>query len=86
MLCRRMMKIACLMHISAQGEIEGRLQTKTLVAQYDPLMIAGKKRPAILWTTAASIAAVIEMVSTWQIAAKRFCETGRHSSARFPEN
>jgi len=52
-----------LMHVSAQGEIGGRLQTRVLVAQYDPLKIGGKARPAILWTTAASIASVIEMAS-----------------------
>jgi len=53
-----------LMHVSAQGEINGRLQTKVWVASYDPLLIDGLYRPAILWTTAASIAAVIELVST----------------------
>ena len=52
-----------LIHVSAQGAIHGRLQTKILVAEYDPLMIGGKLRPAILWTTAASIAAVVDMVS-----------------------
>jgi saccharopine dehydrogenase (NAD+, L-lysine-forming) len=61
-----------LMHVSAQGEINGRIQTKTIVAQYDPLVIAGKQRPAILWTTATSIAAVIEMVSTGALAQKGF--------------
>lgn len=61
-----------LMHVSAQGEIEGRLQTKVLVASYDPLMIAGKYRPAILWTTAASIAAAVELVSNGTLPQKGF--------------
>jgi len=61
-----------LIHISAQGEIKGRLQNKVLVAQYDPLKIAGKMRPAILWTTAASIAAVVEMVSNGKLPAHGF--------------
>jgi saccharopine dehydrogenase-like NADP-dependent oxidoreductase len=61
-----------LMHISAQGEIKGRLQNKVLVAQYDPLIIAGKQRPAILWTTAASIAAVVELASAGKLPAKGF--------------
>jgi saccharopine dehydrogenase (NAD+, L-lysine-forming) len=61
-----------LMHISAQGEINGRLQTRALVAQYDPLKIAGKMRPAILWTTAASIAAVVEMASASKLPARGF--------------
>jgi saccharopine dehydrogenase (NAD+, L-lysine-forming) len=56
-----------LMHISAQGEIKGRLQNKVFVAQYDPIRIDGKMRPAILWTTAASIAAVVEMASTGKL-------------------
>jgi saccharopine dehydrogenase-like NADP-dependent oxidoreductase len=59
-----------LMHISAQGEIRGRLQNRVLVAQYDPLKIAGRMRPAILWTTAASIAAVIEMAGTGKLPAR----------------
>jgi saccharopine dehydrogenase-like NADP-dependent oxidoreductase len=52
-----------LMHISAQGEISKRLQTKMLVAQYEPLTIGDKIYPAIIWTTAAAIAATVEMVS-----------------------
>ncbi|MGB4101310.1 MAG: saccharopine dehydrogenase C-terminal domain-containing protein [Alphaproteobacteria bacterium] len=52
-----------LIHVSVQGAIKGRMQTRTLVAQYDPVTIGGQNRPAILWTTATSIAAVIEMVS-----------------------
>ena len=59
------------MHISAQGEIKGRLQNKVLVAQYDPLTIAGKQRPAILWTTAASIATVVELASTGKLPPKK---------------
>jgi saccharopine dehydrogenase-like NADP-dependent oxidoreductase len=61
-----------LMHISAQGEIEGRMQTKILVAEYDPLIIAGKSRPAILWTTAASIASVVELVHNGDLPQKGF--------------
>ena len=61
-----------LIHVSAQGEIDGRLQTKTVIAQYDPLVIAGKAVPAILWTTAASIAAVVEMVGTGALPDKGF--------------
>ncbi len=56
-----------LMHISAQGEIKRRLQTKVLAAKYNPIKIAGKMRPAILWTTAASIAAVVELANTGKL-------------------
>ena len=61
-----------LIHVSAQGKSEGRWQTKVLVAQYDPIVIAGKLRPAILWTTAVSIAAVIEMVNAGALPARGF--------------
>lgn len=61
-----------LMHISAQGEVGGRLQTKILVAQYDPLVVGDKIRPAIVWTTAASIAAVVIMVSNGSLPQKGF--------------
>jgi len=61
-----------LIHVSAQGAVQGRLQTKILVAEYDPVIIADKIRPAILWTTAASIAAVVEMVSRKDLPQKGF--------------
>lgn len=52
-----------LVHASVQGKIGGKLQTKEVVADYLPLVISGKTRTAIAWTTAASIVAVVEMVS-----------------------
>lgn len=61
-----------LMHISAQGAIKGRMQTRVLAAQYNPIELAGKMRPAILWTTAASIAAVVELASAGKLPAKGF--------------
>ncbi|HEU0117860.1 MAG TPA: saccharopine dehydrogenase C-terminal domain-containing protein [Alphaproteobacteria bacterium] len=61
-----------LIHVSAEGAIKGRLQTKTLVAKLDAITVAGSMRPAILWTTAASIAAVIEMVSNGALKQKGF--------------
>jgi len=59
-----------LVHVSAQGAIKGHMQTKTFVAQYDPLVIGGRLRPAILWTTASSIAAVVDMVSRGKLPQK----------------
>jgi saccharopine dehydrogenase (NAD+, L-lysine-forming) len=52
-----------LVHASVQGHIKGRLQTKEIVADYEPLEIAGRSYTAITWTTAASIVAVVELVS-----------------------
>lgn len=61
-----------LVHVSAQGKIKGRLQTKTLVASYDPVEIDGKMYPAILWTTAAALAAVVELMSKGKLPKKGF--------------
>jgi saccharopine dehydrogenase (NAD+, L-lysine-forming) len=61
-----------LIHVSAQGAIAGRVQTKVLVAEYDPLKIAGRIYPAILWTTAASIASVVEMANRGALPARGF--------------
>jgi len=52
-----------LIHASVQGLIDGRLQTQEIVANYEPIEIAGRSRTAITWTTAASIVAVVELVS-----------------------
>ncbi len=52
-----------LIHASVQGHIQGRLQTRELVTDYRPIDIRGQMRTAIAWTTAASIVAVVELVS-----------------------
>jgi saccharopine dehydrogenase (NAD+, L-lysine-forming) len=52
-----------LIHVSVQGKIAGKLQTKELVADYKPIAFAGRYHTAIAWTTAASIVAVVELVS-----------------------
>jgi saccharopine dehydrogenase-like NADP-dependent oxidoreductase len=49
-------------HVSAEGEMDGRLQRHEFVRALKPLEIAGKQRTAIAWTTASSVAAVIELV------------------------
>ncbi len=50
-------------HVSAEGEIDGRLLRREFVRSFYPQMIAGGQRTAIAWTTSASACAVIEMVS-----------------------
>jgi saccharopine dehydrogenase-like NADP-dependent oxidoreductase len=72
-----------LIHVSAQGAINGRLQTKIFVAQYEPLEIGGKMRPAILWTTAASLAAIVEMAARGALPAKKFVRQEDISLAAF---
>ncbi len=49
-------------HVSSEGEIDGRLQRKEFVRACRPIEIAGKHRTAIAWTTAGSVVAVIELV------------------------
>ena len=52
-----------LVHASAQGHKHGTLQTQALVMEYHPIEIGYKTRTAIAWTTAASLVAVVELVS-----------------------
>ena len=52
-----------LIHVSVQGKIAGKLQTKEVVTDYKPIAIGGRYHTAIAWTTAASIVAVVELVS-----------------------
>jgi saccharopine dehydrogenase-like NADP-dependent oxidoreductase len=49
-------------HVSSEGEIDGRLQRKEFVHGYRPIEIAGAQQTAIAWTTSGSVVAVIEMV------------------------
>ncbi len=49
-------------HVSSEGEIDGRLQRKEFVKAYYPIEAAGRRNTAIAWTTSASVVAVIEMV------------------------
>jgi len=50
-------------HVSAEGEVEGRLRRHEFVRAYRPCEIAGELRTAISWTTSASVVAVMEMVA-----------------------
>lgn len=61
-----------LIHASVQGKIGGKLKTKELVTDYKPIKIGGKVRPAIQWTTAASIVSVVELVSKGILPQKGF--------------
>ncbi len=60
------------LHVSSEGEIDGRLQRKEFVRGYRPLEIAGQRRTAIAWTTAGSVVAVIEMVRNGKLPANGF--------------
>ena len=59
-------------HVAAEGTIGGRLQRREFVQGYKPLIIAGRSRTAIAWTTAGSVVAVIEMVRDGLLPASGF--------------
>ncbi|MEM7164073.1 MAG: saccharopine dehydrogenase C-terminal domain-containing protein [Planctomycetota bacterium] len=50
-------------HAAVEGNQKGRLFREEFVKAYYPLEIAGRMWRAISWTTAASVCAVVEMVS-----------------------
>ena len=59
-------------HVAAEGMIDGKLSRKEFVNGYKPLMIAGKSRTAIAWTTAGSVVSVIELVREGKLPSKGF--------------
>jgi saccharopine dehydrogenase-like NADP-dependent oxidoreductase len=59
-------------HVSVEGWIEQHLSREEFVRAYYPVEIAGRKWRAISWTTAASICAIVEMVSNGSIPGKGF--------------
>ena len=61
-----------LIHASVQGNLDGRLQTREIVADYRPLTIAGRSYTAIMWTTAAALVAVVELAAAGRIPDRGF--------------
>jgi len=51
-------------HVSTEGMIGGHLKRHEFVRSYRPRMVGGSRNTAIAWTTAGSVAAVVEMVRT----------------------
>ncbi len=49
-------------HVAAEGHIGGHLRRSEFVRAYTPKKVGGMMSTAIAWTTAGSVAAVIEMV------------------------
>ncbi|MEM9050322.1 MAG: saccharopine dehydrogenase C-terminal domain-containing protein [Pseudomonadota bacterium] len=50
-------------HVAAEGLLDGKLVRREFVCGLKPMEVAGRVRTAIAWTTASSVAAVIEMVA-----------------------
>ncbi len=59
-------------HVAGEGMIGGKLERKEFVRAYRPIVVAGKPRTAIAWTTSASVVAVIEMVRDGALPKKGF--------------
>ena len=51
-------------HVSSEGMIDGHLRRIEFVRSYLPKLVGGTQNTAIAWTTAGSVAAVIELVRT----------------------
>jgi saccharopine dehydrogenase (NAD+, L-lysine-forming) len=49
-------------HVSSEGTVDGRLHREEFVRAYTPTVVGGARNTAIAWTTAGSVAAVIELV------------------------
>jgi len=59
-------------HVSVEGWKGGHLSREEFVRAYYPVEIAGRKWRSISWTTAASLCAVVEMVSNGSLPGKGF--------------
>jgi len=72
-------------HVAAEGWSDGRLERREFVRAYYPIEIGGKSRTAIAWTTAASVAAVIEMACSGSVPGKGFLKQETIPLQRFLE-
>ena len=76
-----------LVHVYAvvEGVIDGEMQRKEFFQTYFPIEIHGKVWRAISWTTAASLAAVVEMVASQTLPQKGFIKQEMISLTDFCE-
>jgi saccharopine dehydrogenase-like NADP-dependent oxidoreductase len=49
-------------HVASEGTVHGQLRRMEYVRAFRPIEVAGLRRTAIAWTTAGSVASVIELV------------------------
>jgi saccharopine dehydrogenase-like NADP-dependent oxidoreductase len=56
-------------HVSSEGMRDGRLRRDEFVRAYTPKVVGGTTNTAIAWTTAGSVAAVIELVRSGSLPA-----------------
>ena len=60
------------LHVASEGIIDGQLRRLELVRAYLPRVVAGLQSTAIAWTTASSVASVIELVRDGVLAGSGF--------------
>ncbi|MDJ0781518.1 MAG: saccharopine dehydrogenase C-terminal domain-containing protein [Desulfosarcinaceae bacterium] len=70
-------------HASAEGHQAERLAREEFVSAHYPIEIDGRFWSAISWTTAASVAAIVEMARSGRLAAKGFIRQETISLAKF---
>jgi len=70
-------------HVAAEGTTSGVLKRREFVRALLPVEIGGERRTAIAWTTAASVAAVIEMVRDGSLSRQGFLKQEDISLAAF---
>ena len=59
-------------HVASEGLVNGQLRRHEFVRAFRPLVVAGVRRTTIAWTTAGSVAAVIEMVRAGTLPSQGF--------------
>lgn len=72
-------------HVSAEGQREGRLERSEFVRAYRPRALDGSMQRAIAWTTSASVVAVIELVRAGLLPQAGFLKQEDIPLARFLE-
>jgi saccharopine dehydrogenase-like NADP-dependent oxidoreductase len=70
-------------HVAAEGLVNGQLRRQEYVRAFRPLEVGGTRRTAIAWTTAGSVAAVIEMVRAGTLPRRGFLKQEQIPLAQF---
>jgi saccharopine dehydrogenase-like NADP-dependent oxidoreductase len=70
-------------HVASEGVVNGQLRRHEFVRAFRPIEVAGLRRTAIAWTTAGSVAAVIEMVRAGTLPRRGFLKQEQIPLAQF---
>lgn len=60
------------LHVAAEGEVNGQLRRSEYVRAFTPIDVAGRRCTAIAWTTAGSVASVMQLVRAGVLPQKGF--------------